>query len=120
VKKGMRTIEDPATCCVRGCWTVIERRWRICGRCWHKLPAAVRGVLASLREWCGQTPVKHPQDEAKTNTPHHLYALVWREAMNFLSEGVAGSTLPWRVAPGSSFEHGPFHRHHDEAKESHR
>lgn len=115
MKRG-QTIEDPATCAAYGCWNVIEKRWRICVRCWGRLPSAVRGFLATLREWCGKTPVQHPQDATKPNTPHYLYALVWREAMRFFRTGEPGATLPWRVGPGSSFERGPFHRHHDEAK----
>lgn len=115
--KRVRTIEDPANCSVRACWRVIERRHRICVRCWHRLPKAVRGCLANLRDAVGREPAKHPQDPTKPNTAHHLYGVVWREAMRFLnSDGrELGSTLPWCVDEGSSFERGPFHRHHEEA-----
>lgn len=109
-------IEDPASCTVRGCWATIDRKWRICPRCWGRLPKAIRGVLATLRDWCSRTPPKHPQDPAKENTPHYLYWLVWREALRFLNTGEPGACLPWRVPPGSSFERGPFHRAHEEAR----
>lgn len=117
MKKG-RVIDDPIACTVRGCWTTIDRKWRICARCWGQLPKPVRGVLATLREWCGREPAQHPQDPQKPNTSHYLYRLVWRDAMRFLETGGTerGTTLPWRVGDGSSFERGPFHRHHDEAR----
>lgn len=117
MKRGGRTIEDPATCAVHGCWRVIERKWRICLRCWHRLPKAIRGCLANLREWSATAPPKHPQDSTKADTATHLYGVVWREALRFLNTGERerGRTLPWRVGPGSSFERGPFHRHHEQA-----
>lgn len=114
--KKARVIDDPVTCAAPGCWYAIDRKWRICARCWYKLPRSIQGVLATLRAWCSKTPAQHPQDPAKPNTPHYLYRLLWTEAMQFLRTGRPGATLPWRVAPGSSFERGPFHRHHDEAR----
>lgn len=108
-------IDDPIACTVLGCWTAIDRKWRICGRCWHRLPKAIQGALATLRDACAKESEKHPQDSAKLNTPHLLYRLVWGEALRFLNTGVRGKSLPWRVPERSSFEAGPFTRAHEEA-----
>jgi len=60
----------------------------------------------------------HPQDSSRPNTPHELYRRLWSQALAFLNTGDPGldAFVQWRAEPGSSWEWGPFHEHHDEAR----
>lgn len=112
MSKRRDVIENPDTCAVRECWNVIDRRWRICKRCWARLPPNVVRELSSLQAWCARTPAKHEQVPDRLSLPHFLYRLVWRESMTFLNTGELGSSLPWR----STDAVGAFAKAHDEAK----
>jgi hypothetical protein len=95
-----RVIEQPGTCRAFQCTAVIDVRWRVCAACWKRIPFGVRATLIELRGWCSRTPELHPDDRTKLNTPHHLFRLLWREAMEFLRSGQMGASFPWtRAAP---------------------